>query len=276
MNYELWHVVLLLLTGAAAGISSGMIGVGGGFLTIPVQYWLLLVSGVDPDLSIRIALGTNLLVVIPTAVNGALAHHRRGAVLWKEAVTLGITGTTGAYAGAAIASRLPERIMTLVFGVFVILIAIRMMTAKLPETASSSSRNQLVVALCGFPFGMLSGMLGVAGGGLLLPLLVVLLKFNVHQAVGTATATMIFFSTSGALSFAIHGLGVEGLPPYSTGYVNWLQWLLLAAGSVPLAKVGAHFAHRLPAARLRQIFAWVMIFVGLRMSGAFEYLGTLF
>jgi hypothetical protein len=166
--------------------------------------------------------------------------------------------------------------MTFVFGFFVILIAIRMMTAKLPEAVPSSSRNQLVVALCGFPFGMLSGMLGVAGGGLLLPLLVVLLKFNVHQAVGTATATMIFFATSGALSFSIHGLGAEGLPPYSTGYINWLQWALLAAGSAPLAKLGAHFAHRLPAARLRQIFAWVMIFVGFRMSGAFEYLEMLF
>jgi len=155
----------------------------------------------------------------------------------------------------------------------VILIAVRMMTATLPEAVASSRRNQLVVALCGFPFGMLSGILGVAGGGLLLPVLVILLKFSLHQAVGTSTATMIFFATGGALSFSIHGLGVEGLPPYSTGYINWLQWFLLAVGSVPMAKLGARFAHRLPAARIRQIFAWMMIFVGLRMSGVFEYIG---
>jgi uncharacterized protein len=275
MTYEIWHVVILLATGAAAGIGSGMIGVGGGFLTVPVQYWLLSASGVDPAISIRIALGTNLLVVIPTAVNGALAHHKRGAVFWKEAVTLGLTGTTGAYAGAAIASRLPGRVMTLFFGVFVIIMAMRMMTARLPGPVPRSSRKQLVVALCGFPFGILSGMLGVAGGGLLMPLLVMLLKFNVRQAVGTSTATMIFFATGGALSFSLHGLGMEGLPPFSTGYINWLQWALLAAGSVPMAKLGARFAHRLPEARIRQIFAWLMIFVGLRMSGVFEYLGTI-
>ncbi len=86
---------------------------------------------------------------------------------------------------------------------------------------------------------------------------------------------MIFFATGGALSFSLHGLGMEGLPPFSTGYINWLQWALLAAGSVPMAKLGAHFAHRLPEARIRQIFAWLMIFVGLRMSGVFEYLGTI-
>jgi uncharacterized protein len=273
MNYELWHVVLLLLTGAAAGIGSGMIGVGGGFLTIPVQYWLLSASGINPDLAIRIALGTNLLVVIPTSLNGALAHHRKGAVLWKEAVTLGLTGTLGAYAGAAVASRLPERTMTLVFGIFLILLAVRMLTAKTPETTTASNRSQPAVALCGFPFGIISGMFGVAGGGLLFPVLVILLKINVHKAVGTSTATMIFFATGGALSFSIHGLGVEGLPPFSTGYINWLQWALLSAGSVPMAILGVRLAHRLPALRIRQIFAGLIIFVGLRMSGAFEYLG---
>jgi len=276
MNYELWHVLLLLATGAAAGLGSGMIGVGGGFLTIPVQYWLLSASGVDPDLSIRIALGTNLLVVIPTAVNAALTHHRKGAVLWKDALTLGVTGTIGAYAGAALASRLPGRVMTLVFGIFVIVVAFRMLTASAPEKIEQSGRSPLVVALCGIPFGVLSGMLGVAGGGLLLPVLVILLKFNVHQAIGTSTATIIFFSTGGALSFLVHGMGVEGLPPYSTGYINWLQWMLLAAGSVPMANLGARFAHRLPALRIRQIFTGLMIFVGLRMTGIFEYLGVPF
>ena len=276
MNYEIWHVALLLATGAAAGVGAGMIGVGGGFLTIPVQYWLLSASGVNPDLAIRIALGTNLLVVIPTSLNAALAHHREGAVLWREAVTLGMTGTVGAYAGAAFASRLPERVMTLVFGVFVILMALRMLTANIPEVDPVSRRSRLAVLVCGFPFGLLSGMLGIAGGGLLLPVLVMILKFNVHQAVGTSTATVIFFSTGGALSFAIHGLGVQGLPPFSTGYVNWLQWALLSAGSVPMATLGVRIAHRLPGRRIRQIFAGLLIVVGLRMSGAFEYIGLPF
>ena len=276
MSYEIWHIVLLLATGALAGLGAGMVGVGGGFLMIPVQYWLLSASGVGPDLAIRIALGTNLLVVIPTSLNGAIAHHRKGAVLWKEAVTLGITGTAGAYIGAAFASRIPGRTMTLVFGIFVIIMAVRMVTARIPEAGTDNRRGQTAVALSGFPLGLFSGLLGVAGGAFLLPVLVMVLRFNVHQAVGTSTATMIFYAAGGALSFSVHGMGIEGLPPFSTGYVNWLQWALLCAGAIPMVTLGVRIAHRLPGRRIRQIFAVLLIFVGLRMSGAFEYMGLPF
>ena len=126
------------------------------------------------------------------------------------------------------------------------------------------------------PFGMLSGLLGVAGGGVILPVLVTLLRFRVHHAVGTSTATMVFFATGGAVSFMVHGLGMEGLPPFSTGYINWLQWALLCVGSVPMATVGVRIAHRLPAKRVRQIFSIVLILVGLRMSKVFSYISLLF
>jgi len=61
--------------------------------------------GIDPTIAIRIALGTNLLVVLPTALNGALAHHKRGAVIWNAGIALGITAIIGACIGAIIASR---------------------------------------------------------------------------------------------------------------------------------------------------------------------------
>ena len=64
------QIIALLLTGIAVGFASGLLGVGGCFIMVPVQYWALTSIGVDPTIAIRIAFGTNLLVVLPTALSG--------------------------------------------------------------------------------------------------------------------------------------------------------------------------------------------------------------
>ena len=106
----------------------------------------------------------------------------------------------------------------------------------------------------------------------MVPVMVVILKFRIHQAIGTSTAMMIFTSIGGVLSYIIEGLGMPGLPEYSIGYVNLLQWILLAGTSVPMAQIGARTAHRLPAKQLKYVFIVVMIYMGLKMIGIFSWL----
>jgi len=127
------QIIALLITGLGVGFASGMLGVGGCFIMVPIQYWALTSIGVDPTVAIRIAFGANLLVVLPTAFSGAMTHHKKGAVLWKVGVTFGIAGALGAFFGAFIASHLPGKILTVAFGIAVILGAIRMLTAKPPQ-----------------------------------------------------------------------------------------------------------------------------------------------
>jgi len=73
--------------------------------------------------------------------------------------------------------------------------------------------------------------------------------------------------TAQQIAHRLIDLGVQGLPPYSTGYLNWLQWIILAGCSVPMAIVGARAAHRLPAKQLKYIFIGVMFYMGLKMIG---------
>ena len=266
------QVIALLITGICVGFASGLLGVGGCFIMVPVQYWALTSIGVDPTIAIRIAFGTNLLVVLPTAFSGAITHHRKGVVLWKAGATLGIAGAIGAFFGAFIASHLPGKVLTVAFGIAVILGALRMLTAKPPKITDEPSDNLTVFILWGIPLGIVSGIIGIGGGVLMIPIMVHFLRFKMHEAVGTSTALMIFTAAGGALSFLINGLGVEGLPLYSTGYLNWLQWILLAGGSIPMAVVGARTAHLLPAKQLKYIFIAVMLYMGLKMVGLFAYL----
>lgn len=272
MELHTAQIMALLITGLGVGFASGLLGVGGCFIMIPVQFWALKSIGVDPTIAIRIAFGTNLLVVLPTAFSGSMTHHKKGAVLWKAGVTLGITGALGAFFGAFIAAHLPGKVLAIAFGIAVILGALRMLTAKPPKITDEPPESSAAYMLWGFPLGIVSGIIGIGGGVLMIPIMVFFLKFKMHQAVGTSTALMIFTAIGGAFSFLINGLGVHGLPPYSTGYLNWLQWILLAGCSIPMAIVGAKTAHLLPAKQLKYLFILVMFYMGLKMIGVFTWL----
>lgn len=272
MEIHAAQIIALLVTGMGVGFASGLLGVGGCFIMVPVQFWALKSIGVDPTIAIRIAFGANLLVVLPTALSGALTHHKKGAVLWKAGVTFGIAGALGAFGGAFIASHLPGKVLTVSFGVAVILGAIRMLTAKPPKITEEPSDNITAFIFWGIPLGIVSGIIGIGGGVLMIPIMVYFLNFKMHQAVGTSTALMIFTAFGGSLSYLINGLGLQGLPPYSTGYLNWLQFIVLAGGSIPLAIVGAKTAHLLPAKQLKYIFIIVMFYMGLKMIGVFAWL----
>lgn len=272
MEMHAAQVTALLMTGIGVGFASGLLGVGGCFIMVPVQFWALTSIGVDPTIAIRIAFGTNLLVVLPTAFSGAMAHHKKRAVYWKAGVTFGLAGVVGAFVGAFIASHLPGKVLTMAFGIAVILGGVRMLTAKPPRVTEETSNSMTVFILWGIPLGVVSGIIGIGGGVLIIPIMVFFLNFKMHQAVGTSTALMMFTAAGGALSYWINGLGVEGLPLYSTGYLNWYQWIILAGVSIPWAVVGANTAHLLPAKQLKYVFIAVMFYMGLKMCGVFHYL----
>jgi hypothetical protein len=165
MEIHAAQIIALLITGVGVGFASGMLGVGGCFIMVPVQFWALTSIGVDPTIAIRIAFGTNLLVVLPTAFSGAMTHHKKGAVLWKAGVTFGIAGAIGAFFGAFIASHLPGKVLTAAFGIAVILGAIRMLTAKPPQITDEPSDSMAAFILWGIPLGIVSGIVGIGGGG---------------------------------------------------------------------------------------------------------------
>lgn len=270
-------VIALLITGLGVGFASGLLGVGGCFIMIPVQFWVYTGMGMDPNAAILIAFGTNLFVVLPTAASGAYGHTKKGAVWWKAGIVLGITGAVGAVIGATIAAHLPAKILTVAFGLTILAGGVRMLTAKPPKIEEKPKDNPWIWAACGIPIGILTGIIGIGGGVLMVPIMVLALKFKMHQAVGTSTALMIFTSIGGLAGYIYNGLaaGVYGAYPigHLIGYVNPESWLALALTSVPMAQVGVRVAHLLPAKELKYVFIAAMIYMGLKMMGVFSWLG---
>jgi len=269
-------IIVLVITGIGVGFASGLLGVGGCFIMVPVQYWVYTSMGIDPKIAILTAFGTNLAVVFPTAMSGAYGHSKRGAVLWKAAIILGVTGAIGAVLGSIIAAHLPAKILTTIFGLAILAGAIRMLTAKPPRVEERPNQNPITLVTWGIVLGIVTGIIGIGGGVLMVPVMAVILRFGMHRAVGSSTAVMIFTSLGGLAGYILNGLnaGIYGAYPigHLVGYFNPESWLSLAATSVPMAQAGVRVAHRLPAKQLKYIFVAVMIYMALKMIGVFAWL----
>lgn len=264
MDPLLLTLLVLLLTGILVGFASGLLGLGGGFLMVPVQFWLLTSLGVDPSLAIRIAFGTSLAVVIPTALSSAYGHYCRQCVLTRPLAVMILPCIAGGFIGATITTHLPGRWMEIAFGVMIIIVALRMELYRqgIPDHASAATLPREEYILWGLLFGGFSGLLGIGGGILMVPVMISSMRFSMHQAIGTSTALMIGSSVSGVLSYIANGWGTAGLPPGSLGYVNLFQWLPLVAMSIPMAQLGVRAAHRLPQEKIQMIFGTAVALTG--------------
>jgi hypothetical protein len=257
--------IILFFTGIIAGTESGLFGVGGGSLMTPVQFWLYTASGMDSTLATRLAFGTSLAVIIPTMISGALAHHKHGAVEWHAALPMGVAAIIGGFAGGIAASYVPGHVLRLFFAIFILIMAVRMVW-HIRECSECEMRGSVIrFLITGFFIGILSGLTGLGGGALLVPVLVLLFGYPMHRAVGTSSACLIFSSCGAVTAYVITGWGVAGLPPYSIGYVDLLTFAILAVTTIPAARIGVRFAHSCSGRNLQILFAIMMVLIGLSM-----------
>ena len=111
-------IVLVVVAGVAVGILSALFGVGGGILMVPFMVLVL-------DRGQHVAEGTSLLVIVPTAVAGVLAHRGRGYVSFSGAAWIAVGGIGGAYAGAVVALSLDADLLQMLFGAFLLIAGMR-------------------------------------------------------------------------------------------------------------------------------------------------------
>lgn len=268
------YILVLLVTGMVVGFACGMLGVGGGFIMVPVQIWVLTSMGVDPTLSTRVAFGTSLAVILPTSLCGCHGHSCYGVVLWRQGVTLGLLGLVGALLGGTIAAHAPGALLRMFFGLVILLGALRMIFARdLRRGRPEVVESLLPYIIWGLIVGLISGLSGIGGGVILVPVLVVAMGFTMYQAVGTSTIAIAFNAVGGTISYAINGWGVAGLPAYCMGYIDLLQFVILAGASMLTAHWGVNVTHKLSEEKLKKVFIALMVFVSLKMIGLFDWLG---
>ncbi len=269
------YVAALLLVGVVVGVMAGLFGVGGGFLMVPAQFWALGLLGVDPETALRTAFGTSLAVVIPTAASGAWAHHCRRCVRWDAVRWMGPSAAIASLAGALLSTRVPGRPLELLLGLVLCGAAVQLLLQRASCDLGGEERTLTrggYLAL-GLPGGVLSGLLGIGGGIVLVPLLSLVLRYPVRTAVGTSTPVILCAALGGVVGYALTAPAALVALPLSVGYVSLPSAAALALASVPMAQLGARLAHACPPRLLRTALAGVMILVGLLMLDVPRLLG---
>jgi uncharacterized membrane protein YfcA len=256
----------LIVTGLAAGVLAGLLGVGGGIVIVPVLYNVLATLGVGEDVRMHVAVGTSLATIIPTAVSSARAHAHRGAVdaslvrAWAPFVGL------GALIGATAANLIDGRSLGMVFGVIALLVAVDLVRPRAARTPSADGAplGQPWAGLVGAVIGFFSALMGIGGGTLTVPVLS-FLKFPIHRAIGTSAVFGLVIALPAALGYVVGGWGRAGLPPGNIGYVNLIGLALIAAITFIAAPWGTRIAHAASGPILRWAFAAFLVATAARM-----------
>ncbi|MGM0831868.1 sulfite exporter TauE/SafE family protein [Halomonas qinghailakensis] len=257
---SIWAGYLLL--GSAAGTMAGLFGVGGGLIIVPALVFAFGLQGVAPEITMHLAVGTSLATIVITGASSALGHYRKGSIHkpWFMALLPGLM--LGAIGGGFIADNLSGTVLGTLFGVFVLLLATKMVLGLSPKPGSVPPGNA-PMAIAGGVVGTISALFGIGGGAMTVPWLS-RCGASMTQAVGTSAACGLPIAAVGAITFIVVGWGNPLLPPWATGFVMWPAFIGIVLTSVPFARIGVRLAHVLPANVLRFSFAALLAAVGIR------------
>jgi len=253
-----------LLCGGLAGLLSGLFGLGGGVVIVPFLIWRLTVDGYAPERVMVVAVATSLATIVPTSISAVRAHHRLGSVSWPWVWRMAPGILVGSALGAVIANGLPAQWLKLLFALFLLYVAGRMLRQSGARGNRPWHPGGIRLSIVGGAIGLLSAMLGIGGGTLSVPFLS-RCGHPMAGAVGISATLGFPIALTGAAGYVVLGWGLPDRPPLSLGYVDLPAWGGIVLASVLLAPLGARLAHRLPTARLRKSFALVVLVLGMRM-----------
>lgn len=255
----MWDLWLLIVFGFFIGILASMAGIGGGVFIVPILTFFY-------DFKVNAATGTSLTAIIFTAIASTINYRKQKRIYYKTGLILAATAAPGSYLGGYIAKITNDQLLGLTFGVFLILVAVRMIVSLLRRNTKDETRavrtdtelvnsGKTIIAGAGLGFfgGFASGLLGIGGGTLMVPIMTFALGMSIHLATATSMFTMIFTAISGVTEY------------YQANLVNFPVALLFAAGTIIGAQIGAYTSKKLSGRNLSIVFALILIVAGVNM-----------
>ncbi len=237
-------LALAALAAMVTGLILGLIGGGGSVLTVPVFVYLL-------GYPAKQAIAMSLPIVGCASLVGAIGHWRAGNVQWRIALAFGAVAMLGSFVGARLSSLLDGRVQLLLLGSAMTLAAVSMLRSAAQGAAADSTgqRSLPLVALAGVGVGVVTGVVGVGGGFLIVPALVVLGGVPMRAAIGTSLAIITMNAVSGFAGYLGHVT------------FDWIAIIAFTAISIVGILVGARLAVRVPIGRLKRGFAFFLLAV---------------
>ena len=264
-----------LIAGLVMGFLSGLLGIGGGTVIVPALLYIF-------HLTMKEAIGTSLFIILFASLSGFIAHRQKRQVNLKLGLTLGIAGMAGAVMGGFSTTFISDFWLKILFGILLLFCAIQMLVKKggsnkkslplshppdgspsLGERIRGEGAGEEVGGGLNFNFpksiaiglgaGYLSGLLGVGGAFVMIPAMHIILRVPMKIAIGTSLIAVFLNATSGAACYLW-----KKEVAISLG-------LIIAVSSIIGAQFGARATVYFPAAKLRKLFAWFLVAIGILM-----------
>ena len=251
---------LLFIGGIAVGVFGTIVGVGGGFIIVPL---LLLVYKVTPQR----AVGTSLCIVAMNAISGSISYARQKRIDYRTGLLFAVATIPGAVAGALLVDYIPAVTFDIGFGVFLFLMAGHMMLKPAGRLASAGTQplvfdpahrieyNVPMGMGVSFFVGFLSSMAGIGGGIVHVPAMIYMFHFPTYIAVSTSHFILAMSTTVAAGSHI------------SFGHVLWDKVPPLGIGVIIGAQAGAILSHRIHTHLIVRGLAIAVIIVAIRLIG---------
>ena len=259
----LWLALWIVGAGVIVGVLAGLFGIGGGAVIVPVLYEVFRALDVPDDLRIQMCIGTSLAIIVPTTVRSYYAHKARGAVIDDIVRIWAVPAIAGVMVGSLIAAFAPATLFKVVFVVFLLVIAARMIFFPQGE-AGRPLPGRLALLGYGFITGLVASLVGVSGGSVSNA---VLTHYGrpMQQAVATSAGVGVPITIVGTVGYALAGWPhMAQLPPLSVGFVSLIGLVLMAPVSSYTASYGVRLAHWLPRRKLEIAFGFFLMFASLR------------
>jgi uncharacterized protein len=255
--------VLLSLIGVVTGIVSGLLGIGGGSIIVPMLAIVLHYMGLPRDAIMHFAIGTSFATMVCTSIAATIVRHFRKEVLWPVVIKICAGIIIGVLVGAYFDSIVKSQLLEIIFGSYLILAScVMFINFKVKDKHSFHNKISLLLPM-GLVIGVKSGILGVGGGAISVPFLRYI-GCDMKTAAGTSSAFSFIVAVIGTIlfvNFGWHKWDVSG----SLGFVYLPAFLCIFPFTMMLAPVGAKLSSHISSKLLHRIFAVFLLVVAIKM-----------
>ncbi|MCF7885525.1 MAG: sulfite exporter TauE/SafE family protein [Candidatus Marinimicrobia bacterium] len=260
-------IVILVIIGLFTGAITGLTGSSGVVVVVPLLNMAL-------NFSIHDAIGTSLLVDIIAPLAIAVTYHRHGNIDIRSGIWIAIGSIVGAQLGASFSAGMPESGLGGIFGIYLTILGLliwkkglnrKAIVNKFQDIIKFDTKVQKLITslVLGFAIGIVTGLLGAGGGGMILIVLVFILDFPLHIAIGTSVLIMAITATSGTMGYVFNG------------HIELLAGLIIGFSAIFGGVGSAYFANKVNEKQLANTIGIVFMLLGLVMTAirGFEYIG---
>ncbi|MDR1819460.1 MAG: sulfite exporter TauE/SafE family protein [Methanobrevibacter sp.] len=263
-----------MIIGISVGFVSGLLGVGGGSIIVPILFLLMNGDGVDSAFALKVSLGTSLAIIFPTAIFSSYNHYRNSKFDIKLGMILGCFGLIGGLFGGLTAVNTDSEILRSILGTVFIIIALNMFFKSgktsnekiINENLNLNLKELIYLSILGLGVGFLSGLFSLGGGIFIVPILTIIFGFSMIEAIRTSTIFISITAIGGLIPYLLSNLGMNNVP-FLIGYVNILYLLIIITFSIPLTYFGAKLAYKINENLLKRILSLFLIFLALKLIG---------